>query len=78
MFSKNFSPSEMMAALQKLLPDEGQRSELEQALFNLVQGRLHHLDIVSREEFDRQNRVLMRTREKLEALENKLQKWESE
>lgn len=37
-----------------------------------LQGVFERLDLVTREEFDAQCRVLLRTREKLEALEKKL------
>lgn len=38
----------------------------------VLQSQLSRLDFVSREEFDIQSQVLMRTREKLEALETRL------
>lgn len=44
------------------------QSQLKQAL----QSALGKLDIVSRDEFDAQSAVLLRTREKLEALEAKV------
>ncbi len=37
-----------------------------------IQGVFEKLDLVTREEFDAQRRVLLRTREKLEALEKQL------
>jgi BMFP domain-containing protein YqiC len=39
----------------------------------VLQAKLSQLDFVSREEFDVQRQVLMRTREKLEALEVQVQ-----
>jgi BMFP domain-containing protein YqiC len=42
----------------------------------VLQSQLSRLDFVSREEFDIQSQVLMRTREKLEALETRLAKLE--
>lgn len=47
---------------------EGVESKVKQTL----QARLSELDFVSREEFDVQTQVLIRTREKLEALETRL------
>ncbi|MBK8016508.1 MAG: accessory factor UbiK family protein [Betaproteobacteria bacterium] len=44
------------------------------ALFTNVLGKL---DLVTREEFDAQARVLARTREKLEALERRVQEMET-
>ncbi len=51
---------------------EGAESKVKQVL----QSQLSRLDFVSREEFDIQSQVLMRTREKLEALEARLAKLE--
>jgi BMFP domain-containing protein YqiC len=42
----------------------------------VLQSQLSRLDFVSREEFDIQSQVLMRTREKLDALETRLDKLE--
>lgn len=46
--------------------------EVENKTKQMVQRKLADMDFVSREEFDVQTQVLMRTREKLEALEQKL------
>lgn len=51
---------------------EGAETKVKQVL----QSQLSRLDFVSREEFDIQSQVLMRTREKLEALEARLAKLE--
>ena len=45
------------------------RDELQQNFRAVLQGGLARLDLVTREEFDVQRAVLLRTREKLEALE---------
>jgi len=42
-----------------------------------IQGVFERLDLVTREEFDAQRGVLLRTREKLEALERRLSEFES-
>lgn len=47
---------------------EGAETKVKQVL----QAQLSRLDFVSREEFDIQNQVLIRTRQKLEALETRL------
>lgn len=47
---------------------EGVESKVKQVL----QSQLSRLDFVSREEFDVQSQVLIRTREKLEAMEKRL------
>ncbi len=46
--------------------------EAEDRVKNVLQSQLQKLDFVSREEFDVQSQVLIRTREKLEALEARL------
>ena len=51
----------------KQLPDE-----LKQCLRETMVSTLQKMDLVTREEFDVQCRVLQRTREKLEALEKQL------
>ena len=45
------------------------REELQQAFKSALQSGLSRLDLVTREEFDVQRAVLLRTREKLDALE---------
>ena len=47
--------------------------ELESKVKQVLQAKLADLDFVSREEFDVQRQVLLRTREKLEALEVQVQ-----
>jgi BMFP domain-containing protein YqiC len=47
---------------------EGAEAKVKQ----ILQAQLSRLDFVSREEFDIQSQVLIRTREKLEALEARL------
>lgn len=51
---------------------EGAEAKVKQVL----QSQISRLDFVSREEFDIQSQVLMRTREKLQALEIRLAKLE--
>lgn len=46
--------------------------DLERNFRALLAGTFARLDLVTREEFDAQSRVLARTREKLEALEQRL------
>ncbi|WP_299181408.1 accessory factor UbiK family protein [uncultured Neptuniibacter sp.] len=48
------------------------QNELKDQVKALLQGTFNRLDIVSREEFDAQKAVLLRTREKVEALEKQL------
>ena len=48
------------------------RDDLEQNFRSVLSGGLSRLDLVTREEFEVQEAVLSRTREKLEALEKKV------
>ncbi|MCE0493689.1 ubiquinone biosynthesis accessory factor UbiK [Vibrio salinus] len=47
-------------------------NDVEQKIRQVIQGQLNKLDVVSREEFDVQTQVLLRTREKLTQMEQKL------
>ena len=53
------------------------RDELEQNFRSVLRSSLGKLDLVTREEFEVQQMVLARTREKLEALEERLQAMEA-
>ena len=48
--------------------------DLEKNIREFIKSALNKLNLVTREEFDAQTRVLAKTREKLEALEKKLEK----
>ncbi|UAW98516.1 accessory factor UbiK family protein [Halopseudomonas nanhaiensis] len=50
--------------------------ELEKRVKAVLQSALSRLDVVSREEFETQQVVLMRTRERLEALEKRVAEME--
>ena len=52
------------------------REDLEQNFRSVLRGGLEKLDLVTREEFEVQEAVLARTREKLEALEKKVAEFE--
>ena len=53
------------------------RDDLEQNFRSVLQAGLSRLDLVTREEFEVQEAVLARTREKLEALEARLEQIEN-
>lgn len=53
------------------------QDSLQQQVKSVLQGTFDRLDLVSREEFDAQKAVLLRTREKVEALELKWAELES-
>ncbi len=46
--------------------------EFEERSKQVLQSQLHKLDVVSREEFEVQQHVLLKTREKLEALQKQV------
>ena len=52
------------------------RSDLEKNFRSVLQSGLDKLELVTREEFEVQESVLQRTREKLEALEERLKELE--
>ncbi len=52
-------------------------ADVDQKVRQVIQGQLNKLDIVSREEFDVQTQVLLRTRQKLTELEAKLAELEA-
>ena len=47
-------------------------SDVEQKVRQVIQGQLNKPDVVGREEFDAHTQVLLRTRQKLTAMEQKL------
>jgi ubiquinone biosynthesis accessory factor UbiK len=57
---------------------EALQEELQQTFKSTLQAGLSKLDLVTREEFDVQRAVLLRTREKLEALERTVQALEAQ
>ena len=58
------------------LPDdlEAIKGDLRQNIQSLIESQIKNLDLVTREEFEIQEQVLKRTREKLEELEKQLDK----
>ena len=52
--------------------------EVDKKVKQVLQSQLNRLDMVSREEFEVQTKVLLRTREKLAALEAKLAQLEQQ
>jgi ubiquinone biosynthesis accessory factor UbiK len=70
--------NELARKISNLLPGDvtALKQDLEKNIRALLQSTFQKLDLVTREEFDVQTAVLARTREKLEALEKRLQAWE--
>ena len=70
---------ELARRLSSLVPPglRDSREELQQNFKSVLQAGLGRLDLVTREEFDVQRAVLLRTREKLEALERQVAELEA-
>lgn len=54
------------------------KSDIEKNFHAVLQGAFNKLDLVTREEFDAQTKVLARTRKKIEALEAEIKRLENE
>ena len=72
-----FNPKNLESIAQQLhnaLPQsvKNMGNDLEEKFKQVLQAQLAKLDIVTREEFDVQSQVLLRTREKLNELEKRL------
>lgn len=68
---KPFQIDELAKKLSSFMPSSMQnlQDDVEQNIRSSLESGLRKMNLVSREEFDIQNAVLLRTREKLEALE---------
>ena len=71
---KTKSIIELVEKIENLIPSESSKmtEEFRDALKKTIEDHLHRLELVTREEFDVQKQVLLKTREKIEALEKKL------
>jgi len=65
---------ELVVKIEKLIPssDDGIKDDIKSNIKILIEDYLHKLNIVTREEFDIQQEVLIKTRLKIEELEKKL------
>ena len=65
---------ELSRGLRSLIPADAQRlkEDFDRNLKALVTSTLERMDLVSRQELDRQSELLARYREKLEALERRI------
>ena len=74
----NESVDNIARRLAEGLPEglRSMREDLEQNFRSVLRSSLNRLDLVTREEFEVQEAVLARTREKLEALEARVQEME--
>ncbi|MGL5947786.1 MAG: ubiquinone biosynthesis accessory factor UbiK [Aeromonas sp.] len=57
---------------------KGMGEEIDKKIKQVLQAQLGKLDLISREEFDVQTKVLLRTREKVSALEARLGELEAQ
>ena len=66
--------------LSSLIPEpiQATQKDLESSLRSGLESGLRKMNLVTREEFDVQNAVLLRTREKLEALEKRISELETQ
>ncbi len=71
---------ELTKRLSAMMPADlnAAKEDLERNVKTVLQAGLKKLDLVTREEFEVQRAVLLRTREKLEALETKLTEFEAQ
>ena len=67
---------ELAARIGKAV-QSGPAADIEKNIKAMLQGGLTRLDLVTREEFDTQTRVLAKTREKLERLESRVTELEA-
>jgi hypothetical protein len=74
----NQTINQLSDKINELLPPGLQqvKSDFDARLKSLLQQQLANYEMVSREEFDIQARVLQRTREKLELIESRLKELE--
>ncbi len=65
---------ELVNKIENLIPEnsEGLKDELKENIKVLIEDYLHRLNLVTREEFDIQQEVLLKTRLKIEELEKKI------
>ena len=65
---------ELVGKIEKLIPssDDGIKDDIKSNIKILIEDYLHKLNIVTSEEFDIQQEVLIKTRLKIEELEKKL------
>ena len=68
---------QIASQISALLPEQA-GSDIKQNIQQVLARQLNKLDVVSRDEFEAQQAVLLRTREKLENLEKKVAQLEQQ
>jgi BMFP domain-containing protein YqiC len=77
MLNMNSKPLDELAARIGQVLESSPAKDIEKNIKSLLQSGLARLDVVPRSEFDVQAQVLLRTREKVEALEGRLAELEA-
>ena len=69
---------ELIEGILNILPQNTQnmKDDVKDNIKILLNDYLRKIDVVTREEFDVQKEVLLKTRKKLDDLEEKLKKWD--
>ena len=69
---------ELIEGILNILPQNTQdmKDDVKNNIKILLNDYLRKIDVVTREEFDVQKEVLLKTRKKLDDLEEKLKKWD--
>ena len=72
--------NDLVAKLTEALPPGVKQipADLEKTFRTIIQSGLSKMDLVTREEFDAQSKVLARTREKLDMLEKRMSELDSD
>ena len=70
--------NDLATRLADVIPQElkSAQKSLQQTFVSILQNGMHKMDLVTREEFDVQTKILARTREKLDALQQQVAKLE--
>jgi len=73
--TSKFSLKDLADQITHLIPSDIKllKKDLDQSIYQLVQSAFNKLDLVTREEFDVQTKVLARTRQKIQTLELEMQ-----
>ncbi|MFB1035709.1 MAG: accessory factor UbiK family protein [Sinobacterium sp.] len=64
--------TEFVRQLGEILPTSAAKDDIQKGIHAVAQSAFAKMDLVTREEFDAQQAVLMRTRAQLEAMETQL------
>ena len=68
----------LLKSVDAVLPVNQFTDEIKDSLRESINSVLHEMDVVTRDEFEAQQRVLLKTRQKIDELESKLKKYNLE